>query len=89
MNREPAKRKVLTHGDMIEFGAGGLPRLSVTGKPSFTLDSAGPVAKAQITKAWLLAGDTGLFITKRHVALPWEDVNQGASQPDEAIIVMD
>lgn len=30
------------------------------GKPLFTLDGAGPVAKAQITRAWLLAGDTGL-----------------------------
>jgi len=81
--RHTASGQMLRH----QLGPDGLPRLSVTGKPLFTLEGDGPVAEAQITGTGFLAGDTGLLITNRHVALPWEDGDQGASQEMEPVML--
>lgn len=81
--RHAATGKMLRH----RLGPDGTPLISPNGKPEFTLDGDGPVAVAQITGTGFLVRDTGLMVTNRHVALPWED-EADPDEPQQMIPVM-
>lgn len=51
----------------------GRTLLSPRGQPVLTLEGDGPVAERQFTGTAFLVTDTGVLLTNRHVALPWED----------------
>ena len=47
--------------------------LSPHGQPLLTLEGDGPVAERQFTGTAFIVTDTGVLVTNRHVALPWEE----------------
>jgi serine protease Do len=50
----------------------GRPLISPIGRPLLTLDGEGPIAERQFTGTGFAVGPTGVIITNRHVARPWE-----------------
>lgn len=51
----------------------GRPLLSPRGQPLLTMDGEGPPAIRQFTGTAFVITETGVLLTNRHVALPWED----------------
>ena len=51
----------------------GNPLFSLRGQPLLTLEGDGEIARREFTGTAFLIGARGLFLTNRHVALPWED----------------
>lgn len=51
----------------------GRPLLSPRGQPLLTLEGDGPIAERQFTGTAFVIAETGVLLTNRHVALPWED----------------
>lgn len=51
----------------------GQPLLTPRGQPLLTLEGDGPVAKRQFTGTAFVITESGVLLTNRHVALPWED----------------
>ena len=49
-----------------------MPLFSPRGQPALTLEGDGPVAERQFTGTAFVVTDTGVLLTNRHVALPWE-----------------
>ncbi len=47
--------------------------LSPLGQPLLTLEGDGPVAERQFTGTAFIVTETGILVTNRHVALPWEE----------------
>ncbi len=47
--------------------------LSPRGQPLLTLEGDGPVAERQFTGTAFIVSESGILITNRHVALPWEE----------------
>ncbi len=47
--------------------------LSPRGQPLLTLEGDGPVAERQFTGTAFIVTETGVLVTNRHVALPWEE----------------
>ena len=57
----------------------GLPLVSPRGQPLLSLEGDGPVAELQFTGTGFFVGESGVLVTNRHVALPWEtDAGAGA-----------
>ncbi|MEX0285855.1 MAG: trypsin-like peptidase domain-containing protein [Paracoccaceae bacterium] len=81
--RHKASGRMLRH----QVDAGGMPRVSPSGRPLFTLDGNGPVAEAQITGTGFLVDGMGKLVTNRHVALPWEEDEEDAPQEMEPVMV--
>lgn len=54
------------------LGPDGLPILLPTGQPMLSMQGDGPVAEIQITGTGFLIGQTGVLVSNRHVARPWE-----------------
>ncbi len=50
----------------------GVPMRLPNGKPMLSLDGNGPVAEVQFNGTGFVLRDTGLIVTNRHVAVPWE-----------------
>jgi len=53
-------------------GDDGLPTITRGGQPLLSLDGTGPVAEVQFNGTGFILAETGLLVTNRHVALPWE-----------------
>jgi serine protease Do len=53
-------------------GDEGLPIITRSGQPLLSLDGTGPVAEVQFNGTGFILADTGILVTNRHVALPWE-----------------
>ena len=51
----------------------GRPLISPRGQPLLSLESDGPVAELQFTGTGFVVGESGVLVTNRHVALPWEN----------------
>ncbi len=51
---------------------GGHPVITRFGTPRLSLDGTGPVATRQLTGTGFVVKDTGVIVTNRHVAMPWE-----------------
>ena len=51
----------------------GRPLISPRGQPLLSLEGNGPVAERQFTGTGFAVGHRGVFVTNRHVALPWEN----------------
>ena len=51
----------------------GQVMLSPRGQPILTLEGDGPVAERQFTGTAFIVTETGVLVTNRHVALPWEE----------------
>ncbi len=81
--RHAATGQMLRH----QVGADGLPRMTPSGRPLFTLEGGGPVAEAQITGTGFLVAGTGRLVTNRHVALPWEEDSGDAPQEMEPVML--
>ncbi len=47
--------------------------LSPRGQPLLTLEGDGPVAERQFTGTAFIVTESGVLVTNRHVALPWEE----------------
>jgi S1-C subfamily serine protease len=47
--------------------------ISPRGQPLLTLEGDGPVAERQFTGTAFIVTDSGVLVTNRHVALPWEE----------------
>ena len=54
------------------LGPDGLPILMPTGQPMLSMQGDGPVAEIQVTGTGFLLGQTGMLVSNRHVARPWE-----------------
>jgi S1-C subfamily serine protease len=67
--RHKATGAVLKHS----IGDDQEPLLSPRGQPLLTLDGDGPAAIRQFTGTAFVIDETGMLLTNRHVALPWED----------------
>ena len=67
--RETATSRMLRHAVDDQGRSLFTPR----GQPLLTFEGAGPVAERQFTGTAFIVSDTGLLLTNRHVALPWED----------------
>ena len=55
------------------LGVDGNVILTPLGQPLITLDGDGPVAEREFTGTAFVVTETGVLLTNRHVALPWED----------------
>jgi serine protease Do len=62
-SRRPLRRAV---------AADGTPLTDASGDPVLTLADSGPVIEALVTGTGFVAADSGLILTNRHVAIPWE-----------------
>ncbi len=51
----------------------GRPLISPRGQPLLSLEGDGPVAELQFTGTGFVVGESGVLVTNRHVALPWEN----------------
>lgn len=62
-------------GRMLRHASGpdGMPLLTPRGRPLLTLEGDGPQVEMQFTGTGFFAGEAGLMVTNRHVALPWEE----------------
>ena len=68
----------------------GRPLLSPRGQPLLTLEGDGPTANRQFSGTAFVITETGVLLTNRHVALPWEDdasVRQLGEQGLEPVMV--
>lgn len=63
-------------------GANGAPLLGPGGQPRLTLEGDGPVAEVQFNGTGFLLNGTGLVVTNRHVARPWETKPGIGTAPD-------
>lgn len=81
--RHRATGQLLRH----QVGIDGLPAITPSGRPRFTLDGDGPVADAKITGTGFLVRGTDRLITNRHVALPWEEDGDDAPQELEPVML--
>jgi len=71
------------------LGPDGIPLISPRGQPLLALQGNGPIAEVQFTGTAFLLAESGLLITNRHVAVPWEsgtDPNQLAAQGMEPVV---
>lgn len=59
--------------------ATGVPLMSGRGSPLLTFDGEGPVVELQFTGTGFFAGEAGLLVTNRHVAMPWETGSAGVA----------
>ncbi|MEM1199111.1 MAG: trypsin-like peptidase domain-containing protein [Pseudomonadota bacterium] len=50
----------------------GRPVMTRFGTPRLSLDGTGPVATRQLTGTGFVVKNTGIIVTNRHVAMPWE-----------------
>jgi S1-C subfamily serine protease len=57
----------------ILLGPTGTPRVGPGGMPLTTVEGDGPVFEVQFTGSAWLAGEDGLLVTNRHVAIPWSE----------------
>jgi S1-C subfamily serine protease len=55
------------------LGVDGNVILTPLGQPLITLDGDGPVAEREFTGTAFVVTESGVLLTNRHVALPWED----------------
>ncbi len=51
----------------------GRPLFSPRGQPLLSLEGDGPVTELQFTGTGFVVGESGVLVTNRHVALPWEN----------------
>ncbi len=51
----------------------GRPLISPRGQPLLSLEGDGPVTELQFTGTGFVVGESGVLVTNRHVALPWEN----------------
>lgn len=66
--RETSSGRMLRH--VVDDN--GRPLISARGQPLLSLEGDGPVAEREFTGTAFAVNDGGLFVTNRHVALPWE-----------------
>ena len=84
--REVASGRMLRHA----VDADGRRLISPWGQPLLSLEGDGPVAEREFTGTGFVVGDDGLFVTNRHVALPWEDdasIEMRAEQDLEPVMI--
>jgi serine protease Do len=68
----------------------GQVMISPRGQPLLTLEGDGPVAERQFTGTAFIVAETGVLVTNRHVALPWEEdagVESLAQQGMEPVLI--
>ena len=68
----------------------GRPLISPRGQPLLSLEGDGPVAERQFTGTGFAVGNSGVLVTNRHVALPWEsdaNVETLAGQDLEPVMI--
>ncbi len=66
--RDEASGRMLRH----VVTPSGRPVITRFGTPRLSLDGTGPVAARQLTGTGFVIKGTGIIVTNRHVALPWE-----------------
>ena len=67
--RETSSGRMLRHG----VNENGRRLISPRGQPLLTLEGDGPVAERQVIGTGFAAGEEGVIVTNRHVAVPWEE----------------
>ena len=67
--REQSSGRMLRH----VVDAAGRLRISPRGEAFLSLEGDGPVAERQVIGTGFAVGNDGLFVTNRHVAMPWEN----------------
>ncbi|MEM8687032.1 MAG: serine protease, partial [Pseudomonadota bacterium] len=73
--KEEASGRMLRH----VVTSDGRPVLTRFGTPRLSLDGTGPVAARQLTGTGFVVKGTGVMVTNRHVALPWEKASDTKS----------
>ena len=85
--RERESGRMLRHA----IGDDGRSLITPMCQPLLSLECAGPVAEIQFTGTGIAVGESGVLVTNRHVALPWdEDAGAGmlAAQDLEPVMIM-
>jgi S1-C subfamily serine protease len=84
--RERSSGRMLRH----VVGDDGRPLITPMGQPLLSLEGEGPVAEIQFTGTGVAVGKSGVLVTNRHVAFPWErDAGAGvlAAQDLEPVMI--